>query len=76
MSADPIRTAIQQVLDAYGDGWTIADFVVVMGLERVSSTGELETMPWWCAPPQQAEWVTDGPIVALDDMRNQVEMDD
>lgn len=74
--SDPIRAAIQQLLDDYGDGWTVSDFVVVMGLERVTRDGELETMPWWCAPPQQAEWVTDGLIIALDDMRNRVELDD
>ncbi|MGV7585212.1 DUF7213 family protein [Mycobacterium kansasii] len=67
---DPIRVAIQELLDSYGDGWAISDYVVVMGLERVGADGELETMPWWHTPPRQAQWVTDGLIVALDDMRN------
>jgi hypothetical protein len=72
---DPIKTAIQTVLDQHGDGWTCSDFVVAIGLERVDSDGELETMPWWYAPKAQAEWVTDGLIIALDSMRNPVEAD-
>jgi hypothetical protein len=73
---DPLRSAIQQMLDACGDGWTVADYLCVIGLERVGADGELETMPWWMAPDRQASWVTDGLIVALDDMRrNSVEAD-
>lgn len=75
--SDPVRDALQQILDGCGDGWALSDYVVVMGLERVGSDGELETMPWWMAPARQASWVTDGLIVALDDMRHtQVEQDD
>lgn len=70
---DPLRAAIQQLLDDHGDGWAVADYIVVMGLERVGSDGELETMPWWTAPHSQASWVTDGLIVALDDMRSSVQ---
>ncbi|WP_044109866.1 hypothetical protein [Mycobacterium canetti] len=69
MSSDPIRAAIQQLLDDYGDGWTLADYVVAMGLECVTADGTIETTPWWHAPPQQAEWVTDGLLVALTEMR-------
>lgn len=74
---DPVRAAIQQVLDSHEDGWALSDYVVVMGLERVGSDGELETMPWWMVPARQASWVTDGLIVALDQMRSTtVEQDD
>jgi hypothetical protein len=66
--SDPVRAALQQILDACGDGWTVADYCVVMGLERVNSDGEIETTPWWTAPTQQATWITDGLIIALDRM--------
>ncbi|AYB69273.1 hypothetical protein SEA_GALACTIC_39 [Mycobacterium phage Galactic] len=35
MSADPVRGAIQASLDAMGDGWQVAHYVVVVGLERI-----------------------------------------
>jgi hypothetical protein len=66
--SDPVREAIQTILDACGDGWTLDSYCVVMGLERVNSAGEIETTPWWTAPSSQAEWVTDGLIIALDRM--------
>jgi hypothetical protein len=73
---DPLRAAIQQTLDILGDGWTLASYVCVMGLERVGGDGTLETIPWWTTPAGQAQWVTDGLIIALDDMRCTVEQDD
>lgn len=72
--SDPVRAALQAVIDTHGDGWTVSDYVVTMGLERLEA-GELETTPWWYAPPTQAEWVTDGLIMALEDMRAEVEAD-
>ncbi len=35
MSDEPIREAIQKMLDAHGDGWYLAQHCVVMAIERV-----------------------------------------
>lgn len=58
--AAAIRRAVQAVLDADGDGYHVAQFVVCMGIERVTGDGELESAPWIWAPPGQPEWMTDG----------------
>lgn len=68
MADDPIRAAIQKILDDCGDGWTLADYVVVMGLERIDSDQELESTSWWLAGKGQASWKTAGLIVELDQM--------
>ena len=65
-----IRAAIQAVLDSYGDGWQVAQYVACLGLERVNSDGELESSPWILAPPQQPEWMTDGLLEAALEMRH------
>lgn len=69
---DQLRAALQAVLDACGDGYTLDGFVVVMGLERIGPDG-IETVPWWTSPADQPQWVTDGLVLALDDMRSRVE---
>ena len=33
-NAETIRAAVQAVLDAHGDGWSLAQHVVIMALER------------------------------------------
>lgn len=70
---DAIRAAIQQLLDEAGDGWQLAHFVVAVGLERVTSDGVVETTPWWLAPKQQAEYVSDGLLLAVEEMRSAIE---
>lgn len=54
-----IRDAIQTMLDAHDDGWSVTQFVIVMGLERVSD-GRIETIecPWPWAPAEQPAWIT------------------
>lgn len=54
-----IRAAIQALLDDLGDGWTLTQHVIVMGLERVVE-GEIEAVSWYWAPSDQAAWMTDG----------------
>jgi len=66
---DPIRAGIQHALDSIGDGWNAAHYVVCLGLERVTSDGELETCPFWFAPPEQADYITDGLLMAVEDAR-------
>lgn len=64
-----IRAAIQAAIDDAGDGFQVAQFVVCMGLERISSQGDLESAPWLWAPPGQPEWMTDGLLEAADYLR-------
>lgn len=56
-----IRAAIQALLDSSGDGWALAQHVIIMGIERVVD-GEIEATSWYWAPPAQPEWMTDGLI--------------
>lgn len=58
---DPIRTAIQNLLDSHDDGWTVAEYVVCLGLERIHD-GQLEYTTWHYCPPDQADWKTDALI--------------
>ena len=69
---DELLSAIQAVLDAAGDGWTVNQFVVSMGIERITSDGELESTTWWTAPRDQPEWQTTALLnQTLDDRANQ-----
>jgi len=58
---DHIRVAIQGLLDSLGDGWTLAQYVIIMGIERVTD-GEIEATSWYWCPSSQPEWMTDGLI--------------
>lgn len=51
---EPVRQALQEILDQAGDGWQLSHFVVAVGLERVTTEGVVETTPWWLAPKGQA----------------------
>jgi hypothetical protein len=74
--AAAVRAAVQAVLDAHGDGWHVAQFVISMGLERVSADGELESSAWVWTPPNQADWMTDGLLEAASDIRCIAGIDD
>lgn len=58
--SDRIRKAIQEVLDDSGDGWTVTQYVVAMGLEKITVDGEIEATAWYYAPQNQAGWQTCG----------------
>lgn len=68
MSADPretaldgLRSALQVLLDAEGDGWHVAHYIVVLGIERFSSeTGRVENGVWTAAPVDQSEYIATG----------------
>ena len=75
MSNDPIRNGIQKALDSMGDGWTAAHYIVCLGLERVTSDGELETCGFWLAPPEQADYITDGLLMAVEESRSCTEVE-
>lgn len=58
--SDQIREAIQKVLNQEGDGWTVTQYVVAMGLEKLNPDGEIEATAWYYAPDNQASWQTCG----------------
>lgn len=66
-----VRDAIQGILDNAGDGYSVSQFVVCMGLERIVN-GELETAPWLWAPDGQPEWMTDGLLDSARELRNDI----
>lgn len=74
--AEAVRHYIQQMLDNAGDGWNLAQYVLCMGLERVTPNGELECTAWVWSPPHQADWMTDGLLQASINLRDSCEVDD
>lgn len=71
-----VRAAIQAVLDKVGDGWQLGpSFVVAMGLERIVG-GELEAVAWYMTPQGQADWATDGLLLAVIAVREADDDDD
>lgn len=66
--SDRVRKALQDLLDAEGDGWHMSHFVVILGLERLDD-GELVTSAWLTSPVGQPDYVTDGLITAAQDLR-------
>lgn len=73
--AEAVRAAVQAILDHHGDGWSVAQYVICMGLERVTSDGSIEAIPWMWAPPDQADWMTGGLIESAMDLRGCFEED-
>lgn len=67
---DQLRAAIQHMLDAVGDGWSLGQFVVAMGLEKMNADGTLESIAWYYAPPDQPEWQTGGLLDRAVEMHN------
>ena len=66
---DRIRKAIQAVIDTEeGEGWTVTQYVVAMGLERIHDA-KIESCGWIWAPPDQADWMTVGLLEAGLEMR-------
>jgi hypothetical protein len=67
---DRIRQAVQAVIDQEdGDaGWTVTQYVVAMGLERIHDA-RIESCGWVWSPPDQADWMTVGLLEAALEMR-------
>lgn len=65
-----LSVAIQDVLDAEGDGWTLSHYIVVMGIERMNSEGSVDSAAWIAKPAEQPEYVTDGLISSVIEDRN------
>jgi hypothetical protein len=68
--SEPIREAIQAFLDTIGDGWTVTNFCIPMGIERVNA-GEFESTVWMYEPPFQPNYTTDGLLLEADRIQNQ-----
>lgn len=66
---DRVRDAIQAaILDAEGDGWTLSQYVVCMGLQRMNSDGTVESTAWYWAPQGQPDWQSLGLLECSQDM--------
>ena len=58
--SDRVREAIQELLNQLGDGWTVTQYVISMGLERMGSDSRVEATSWYYTPLEQADWQTLG----------------
>lgn len=66
---DAVRDAIQaRILDAEGDGWTLSQYVICMGLQRMSSDGTVESTAWVWSPTGQPDWQSLGLLEVGQDM--------
>lgn len=75
--ADRIRAAVQAVIDAEeGSGWAVSQYVVAMGLERITAAGEIEAISWYWHPPEQADWMTAGLLESALELRSGAELGD
>lgn len=54
--SDYLRNAIQRLLNESGDGWTVTQFVIAMGLERINPDGTVEAVAWHWSPRDQPHW--------------------
>jgi len=73
--ADRLRNAIQRLLNAEGEGWQLDQFVIAMGLQRVTSTNTVESVAWVWAPAEQPDWQTDGLLRAAAELREDSDID-
>ena len=73
---DKIREAIQQFLNDAGDGWNLTQYVVAMGLQRIDSNGNVESIAWYYAPEGQADWQTGGLLEEASALHENAEEDE
>lgn len=64
-----LRIAIQYLLDCEGDGYQVAHYVLALGLQRMDQTGEISSTSWLAVPNEQADYITDGLVLAAEEMR-------
>lgn len=74
--SDRVREAIQELLNGIGDGWTVTQYVVAMGLEKIAENGEVESVAWYYTPPEQADWQTVGLLRQTCDMHYDAAFED
>lgn len=70
-----LRNAIQKLLNAEGDGWCLDQFVLALGLQRITSDGTVESTAWVWSPAEQPDWQTDGLIRAASELREDSDID-
>jgi hypothetical protein len=65
---DKLRDALQDVLDDAGDGWQLAHYTIVLGLQQMNSDGHITSSTWMLQPIDQPGYVTEGLLSAADSM--------
>lgn len=73
---DKVAEAIQGLLDAAGDGYHLAHWVVVMGIQKMDTDGGIANSAWLAVPANQADYITDGLLANAEEMRADTETDD
>jgi hypothetical protein len=56
---DALYAALQSVIDAMAEGWTVGHYAVVIGLEQFDGE-RVQSTVWTVTPVDQAEWMTKG----------------
>lgn len=76
--AQRLRDAIQAVINELDDdrSWNVSQFVISMGLERMTADGHIESCSWQWSPPEQADWQTIGLLVTAVENHNAAEVED
>lgn len=74
--ADKIRQALQDALNAEGDGWILNHWVVVMGLEQMQPDGQVKTSAWLTHPEHQPDYITDGLVSTAGELREACDVDE
>ena len=55
-----IVAAIQAMLDEEHDGWQVSQYVLALGLARMNSDSQMESIAYVWSPAEQPDWATDG----------------
>ena len=73
---DPFKKLLTELLSKGGDdGWMPSHYVVCVGIERMVAGGRVETATYWVCPDEQAEYVSDGLMEAVQQQRNNAEVE-
>lgn len=73
---DRLRQDLQYLLDCEGDGWQLAHYVVVLGIQKLSDDGHIQNASWIAVPIDQADYITDGLIESAEIMRSGCDVED
>ena len=73
---DRLRQCLQYLLDCEGDGWQLAHYVVVIGMQKIGADGQISNAAWMASPLDQPDYVTDGLISSAEDMRASCDVED
>ena len=74
---DKVRAALQEVLDAEGDGYYVAHWVAVLGIERVDGVAAgIRSSAWVAVPLHQADYITDGLLMTGCQLRDGADLED